>query len=175
MRIERSRAAAIALMLPVAGCSMAPAYRPPAIATPAAYKEIPGWTAAAPQDDAPRGQWWSAFDDPVLDDLEKRAEQASPTLAEALARYDAARAAARGTAAGLFPEIDVSGNAGRQQVSANRPLGNGAVDPYDNYVVGGSLSYEIDLWGRVRNSVKAARADAQASAGDLAAARLSLQ
>lgn len=173
---KAARARTIALsLLPLAGCSMAPAYRPPAITPPPTYKEIPGWTAATPLDAAPRGEWWTAFNDPVLDDLERRAEQASPTLATALARYDAARAAARMSRADLFPEIGAGAQAARQRLSANRPLGGGAAQTYDNYVVGASLDYEIDLWGRVRDSVKAARADAQASAGDLTSARLSLQ
>ncbi|MBV8237995.1 MAG: TolC family protein, partial [Sphingomonas sp.] len=154
---------------------MAPAYRPPAITAPAAYKEVPGWTAATPLDAAPRGQWWAAFNDPVLDDLETRAAAASPTLAAALARYDAARAAARVDNADLFPTVGVNAQAGRQRQSANRPLTNGTAPTYDNYIVGGALSYEIDLWGRVRNKVAAARADAAASAGDLASAQLSLQ
>ncbi|OJV31149.1 efflux transporter outer membrane subunit [Sphingomonas sp. 67-36] len=174
-RLPRRAGAAALSLLALAGCSMAPAYRPPAIATPATYKEVPGWTSATPQDAAPRGDWWAAFDDPVLNDLEQRAAQASPTLAAALARYDAARATARASASDLFPEIDASGQAGRQRVSANRPLSSGSAATYDNYVVGASLDYEIDLWGRVRNSVTAARADAAASAGDLASARLSLQ
>jgi len=93
MRIDR-RATPFLLAL-LAGCSMAPSYRPPETAAPAAYKEVAGWTNAAPQDDAPRGAWWEAFKDPVLNDLEKRAETASPTLAAALARYDQARAVAR--------------------------------------------------------------------------------
>ncbi|MFW2851379.1 efflux transporter outer membrane subunit [Sphingomonas sp. TX0543] len=175
MPCKQLHAKAPLLLLSLAGCSMAPAYRPPAIATPAAYKEVPGWAAANPQDIAPRGDWWIAFNDPVLNDLETRAIQAAPSLAAALARYDAARAAARVSTADLFPTIGAEGQAGRQRLSANRPLGNSTAQTYDNYVVGASLDYEIDLWGRVRNNVKAARADAQASAGDLASARLSLQ
>ena len=77
----------------LAGCSMAPAYQPPQTSAPAEYKEVAGWTAAQPADATPRGNWWEAFNDPVLNDLETRAEQASPTLAAALARYDQARAA----------------------------------------------------------------------------------
>lgn len=165
----------LAVVALLGGCSMAPAYRPPAIAAPTAYKEVPGWTAATPLDAASRGAWWAAFNDPILDDLETRAAAASPTLAAALARYDAARATARVDNADLFPTIGASGQAGRQRLSANRPLTNGTASTYDNYVVGGALSYEIDLWGRVRNKVAAARADAAASAGDLASARLSLQ
>lgn len=159
----------------LAGCSMAPAYQPPQTSAPAAYKEVAGWSAAQPADATPRGNWWEAFNDPVLNDLETRAEQASPTLAAALARYDQARAAARVENADLFPQISAGADAGRRRVSGNRFQGNGSAVTYNDYVVGGSLDYELDLWGRIRNSVKAARADADASNADLASARLSLQ
>ncbi|MEK9212918.1 efflux transporter outer membrane subunit [Sphingomonas sp. 2378] len=160
------------------GCSMAPAYRPPAAAVPPAFKEaaVPaGWTAATPLDGQPRGPWWSAFGDPVLNDLEARAERASPTLADALARYDAARAEARIDQSALSPQLSVSGQAGRQRVSAERPLSQGTAVTYDNVVLGGTLGYEVDLWGRIRDSVRASRAEAAASGSDLASARLSLQ
>ena len=166
--------AALALML-LAGCSMAPAYRPPQLAVPQSYKEVAGWTQATPMDATPRGPWWKAFGDPVLDDLEERAEKASPTLAASLARYDQARAVARVETSALFPEISAVGGASRERVSGNRPLASGQPQTYNDFSVGGVLDYEIDLWGRVRNSVKAARADADASESDLLSARLSLQ
>ena len=157
------------------GCSMAPAYQPPQVAAPQAFKELEGWTQAKPMDMAPRGAWWSGFGDPVLDDLEQRAQAASPTLAAALARYDQARAVARVEGSDLLPNISVGGDVSRQRVSGNRFMGNGDAQTYDDYTVGATLDYELDLWGRIRNSVRAARADAQASEADLAAARLSLQ
>ncbi len=172
MRIRLGVAAA-ALWL--CGCSMAPDYRPPQVAAPESYKEVEGWTAATPLDGAPRGNWWAAFGDPVLDDLEARAEKASPTLAAALARYDQARAVARAETSDLFPQMGVGGDASRERVSGNRPLANGQPQTYNDYSVGASLDYELDLWGRIRNGAKAARAEAQAGGDDLASARLSLQ
>ncbi|MES2174392.1 MAG: efflux transporter outer membrane subunit [Pseudomonadota bacterium] len=157
------------------GCSMAPDYQPPQIAAPQAYKEMAGWTEATPMDTAPRGPWWEAFGDPVLNDLEARAEAASPTLAAALARYDQARAVARVEGSDLIPTVGVGGDAARQRVSGNRFQGNGDAQTYNDFSVGAAIDYELDLWGRIRNSVTAARADAQASEADLAAARLSLQ
>ena len=147
----------------LAGCSMAPAYQPPQTSAPAAYKEVAGWTAAQPADATPRGNWWEAFNDPVLNDLETRAEQASPTLAAALARYDQARAAARVENADLFPQISAGADAGRRRVSGNRFQGNGSAVTYNDYVVGGSLDYELDLWGRIRNVLGGGslRADAE--------------
>ena len=169
------RRIAFLLLVGLTGCSMAPDYRPPATPVPRDFKELEGWTAATPMDQAPRGQWWEAFGDPVLNDLEARAEQASPTLAAALARYDQAKAAAGIERADLFPQVKAGGDASRQRLSGNRFGGNGVAPVYDDFSVGATLDYELDLWGRVRNSVKAARADAQASEADLASARLSLQ
>ena len=169
------RRIAFLLLVGLTGCSMAPDYRPPATPVPRDFKELEGWTAATPMDQAPRGQWWEAFGDPVLNDLEARAEQASPTLAAALARYDQAKAAAGIERADLFPQVKAGGDASRQRLSGNRFGGNGTAPVYDDFSVGATLDYELDLWGRVRNSVKAARADAQASEADLASARLSLQ
>ena len=169
------RRIAFLLLVGLTGCSMAPDYRPPATPVPRDFKELEGWTAATPMDQAPRGQWWEAFGDPVLNDLEARAEQASPTLAAALARYDQAKASAGIERADLFPQVNAGGDASRQRLSGNRFSGNGVAPVYDDFSVGATLDYELDLWGRIRNSVKAARADAQASEADLASARLSLQ
>ncbi|NIJ39514.1 multidrug efflux system outer membrane protein [Sphingopyxis panaciterrae] len=170
-----NRLAAVAAPVLLSACSMAPAYHPPQTATPPAYKEVAGWTEATPLDAAPRAAWWEAFGDPVLNDLEVRAEKASPTLAAALARYDQARAAARVERADLFPAITAGADASRQRVSGTRFGGDGSPRTYSDFSVGGALDYELDLWGRIRNGVAAARADAEASAADLASARLSLQ
>lgn len=167
--------AAGALVVSLAACSMAPDYHAPQTAAPAQFKEVAGWTAATPQDGEARGDWWQSFNDPVLNDLEQRADKASPTLAAALARYDAAKATARINESDLLPTVGVSGNASRDRVSRGRPLSTGTARTYDNYVIGGSIDYELDLWGRIRNQVKAAKAEAQASQSDLASARLSLQ
>lgn len=175
---------ALALAL-VSGCSLAPAYRPPALPVPAQYKEAagtslpgwtPGWTMANPMDARARGAWWQAFNDPQLDALETRAEAASPTLAAALARYDQARAQVGIASAAQLPEIDAAGQASHNRVSAHAPTNSlGMPVTTSNYILEGTLSYEIDLWGRIRNTVKAARANAAASDDDLASARLSLQ
>ncbi|QJU59607.1 efflux transporter outer membrane subunit [Sphingomonas sp. AP4-R1] len=178
-RAKLFAAATLAALL-VSGCSMAPAYHPQATPSPAALKEDQpappaGWAEAKPQDAAARGAWWSSFGDPVLDDLEARAERASPTLAAALARYDAARAQVRDASADLFPEISASGQIRRERLSALRPNAVNGASEYTQRIVGGSASYELDLWGRIRNEVSASRAEAQASQADLASVRLSLQ
>lgn len=173
--LYRSTGLALSLSL-MAGCSMAPSYQPPKAEAPAQFKEIPpGWASATPMDGVDRGRWWSMYGDPVLDDLEARSDVASPTLAAALARYDQARATARIQGSALFPEVSAGGSGARTRVSEGRPLSNGSAETYNDYSVGASLDYELDLWGRIRNSVKSANAEAQASAADLALARLSLQ
>lgn len=165
----------LAFLAAAGGCSLAPDYRPPETPVAAtAYKEVAGWVAARPLDTEFRGNWWEAFDDPALNQLVARAHAASPTLAAALARYDAALAVARIERSDLFPDAIVGIQGTRQRVSANRPGGTGGAQTYSSATASGAIDYEVDLWGRIRNSVKAAQAEAQASEADLVSARLSL-
>jgi NodT family efflux transporter outer membrane factor (OMF) lipoprotein len=168
--------AGIALLATLAGCSFAPPYHPPAIATPVAFKEAGPWVQAKPGDLDPRGQWWTVFGDATLDSLEQRVDRDNPTLAEALGRYDEARAYLAQAHSGLFPTIGLNTDISANRQSDNRPL-RGANQPnqYPADTVGVSASYELDLWGRVRNSIAAGKAEADASADDLAAIRLSLE
>jgi multidrug efflux system outer membrane protein len=168
-------AGAAALAVSLAACSLAPDYHAPQTAAPVQFKEVAGWSPAAPRDQEPRGAWWSAYADPVLDDLEIRALAASPTLAAALARYDQARAAVRESQADLYPQVTAGADASRNRLSRDRALSTGTAPTYNEYSLSGSIDYELDLWGRVRNTVAANRAEAQASQADLASARLSLQ
>jgi multidrug efflux system outer membrane protein len=168
---------AIALISALAGCSLAPPYTPLTLTTPTppAYKETGAWTPASPGDAAPRGDWWTLYGDQTLDGLERKIETANPDLAVALARYDEARALAAQARANLFPQVVASGSVTNNQQSANRPLRVGGPDNYDNDTLGASASYELDLWGRVRNLVAQGRAEAQASGADAASVRLSLE
>jgi NodT family efflux transporter outer membrane factor (OMF) lipoprotein len=175
MRAVRTLGVAGALFA-VAGCSMAPRYPLPATRTPAAFKEQGPWTTATPADAIDRAGWWRAFQDPALDPLEDRIETANPTLAEALARYDQARAFAAEAQAGLYPQVGSSVSATRNRQSDNRPLrGSGQPDDYYANTLGGEIDYELDFWGKLRNQAAAGRAEAVASAADLAGLRLSLQ
>ncbi|MDE2302001.1 MAG: efflux transporter outer membrane subunit [Sphingomonadales bacterium] len=177
----RSFAGPVAAALLLSACSFAPAYHAPAVNVPAQYKEasgsgLPGWSAASPMDSEPRGAWWRAFGDPLLDDLEARAAAASPTLVAALARYDEARAQAGIAAATLVPEVDATASYQHSRISAHGPANIlGAPITYSETSVGGTASYDLDLWGRIRNNLRASRADAEASHADLVSARLSLQ
>jgi len=158
----------------LAGCSMAPAYQKPTVPTAAAYKEVPGWQPAGAAIVA-RGKWWQAFQDPTLNGLEDQLEAGNPSLAAAAARYAEARARAREARADLFPQVEADANYGRSRQSANRPFSPGTTQTYDTATVGASLAYELDLFGRIGNSVRAASAEAKASGSDLAAVRLGLQ
>ena len=125
-------AAGACLALLLAGCSLAPAYEPPALAvTPTAFKEAGPWTPAAPADAAPRGKWWSVFGDPVLDGLEDQLAGSNQSLASALARYDQARALLAQASGPLLPEIDANPSVLRTRQSTHRPLRNGGPDEYD--------------------------------------------
>ena len=154
------------LILALAGCSTAPAYAPPTPATPAAFRDTGPWTPAAAEV-APAGAWWATFQDPVLDGLERRLDAGSADLAAAAARYDQARALSRQAASGLWPSLGVDASVQRQRTPAN--------GRFDTTTVTAGATYELDLWGRVRSMAGAGRADAQASAADLAGGRLSLQ
>lgn len=171
-----ARAAAVVAGLAVSACSLAPDYHPPAIAVPAAYKELPaGWQAAQTSVAPLPPAWWIAFGDPVLSDLEGRIEAANPSLAAAVARFYEARGQLGVSRADLYPTATVGGSFQRAHssdydASVLYPGGTG-----DETVIQGSLSYELDLFGRVRNEVRASRGQVQASDADVRGIRLGLQ
>lgn len=162
--------------LTLQGCSLAPTYHAPSVPLPEHYKEDAGpWHPAQPADQS-QTQWWQVFQDKQLDDLQQRLLEANPDLAAALAHYDASQAYASQLHAGLFAQINASIAPLRQRQSDRRPL-RGDTQPslYNSDTAGFSLNFDPDLWGKIRNQVAAGDAQAQASADDLAVARLSLQ
>ncbi|MBU6207206.1 MAG: efflux transporter outer membrane subunit [Alphaproteobacteria bacterium] len=162
-------------MLALAGCAQVPRYAAPIVQTPTTYKEAGPWIMAQPDDSAARGKWWAIFGDPQLDALETRLNKDNPSLAAADARYAQALAVAGQARSGLLPAITVNADASRNRLAAGHPLGQGNSLTYTERDIGTAFGYEVDLWGRVHANLAAARADAQASAGDVAAARLLLQ
>jgi NodT family efflux transporter outer membrane factor (OMF) lipoprotein len=164
-----------ALTLLLSACSLAPPLKTPVIPAGDAYKEIGPWTAAQPADRLPRDSWWALYGNAELDGLEKTLIDGNPTLAAALANYAQARALANQARAGLFPTLSLNGSAERNRESIKAPL-RGPTTPtyYNANTLGGSVSYELDLWGQIRNEVAAGEANAAASAADLENARLSL-
>lgn len=159
----------------LAACSFAPTYQvPDTAAPPPAYKEIGDWKQAQPAETQPRGAWWTQFDDPQLNRLEDQVSSANQDLKAALARLQEARAEARVARADLFPTLTVGPTVTREHLSHNGPgLLPGEEPTGNDFLLSADLSYEVDVWGRVRNAVSAAKATAQASAADLATLDLS--
>jgi len=172
-----ARAAILLLAGALTGCTLAPRYRAPDSApAPSAYREAGDWQPAAPKDATARGEWWTLFQDPELDALESKVAAANQNLKAALARLAQAKAATRIARADLVPTLTVGSSAVRQRVSQNSPTYLPGYDPtFNNFDLQADLSYEIDLFGRVRSAVNAARASEQASAADLASVDLVLR
>ncbi|WP_267395634.1 MULTISPECIES: efflux transporter outer membrane subunit [unclassified Sphingomonas] len=168
------RAAVLGWLVTTAACSTAPNYVRPAVPTPEAYKEAKGWQTAGTTV-PPAGKWWQAFADPTLSAMEERIEAGNADLAAAVARYDQAQGLLRQARADRSPQIGLGTDVSRDRVSAGRPLTSGSAATYTVATVGPSLSYELDLFGRVRNLIRASRADVATSAADLAGVRLGLQ
>ena len=157
------------------GCDLAPKYHVPVVSIPVSYKEASRWTEAVPADAMPRRGWWRMFGDPTLDGLEAQIDSGNPDLAAYRANFQQARAIAAEAYAGVYPTLGVGGHITTNRQSNRRPL-RGANQPnqYLDNAVDVQANYEIDLWDRVANAVKAGRAAAQASAADLESLRLSL-
>ncbi|MDB5719997.1 MAG: transporter [Alphaproteobacteria bacterium] len=174
MRRVKAALAAAAALAASSCASTGPEPAPPAIGIPAAYKEAQGWQPAG-ANVAEAGRWWALFRDPTLSGLEERVEAGNPNLAAAAARYAQAQGLVGQARADRFPQVALSADASRQRVSAGRPGSPGTAATYNNLSLGAALDYELDLFGRVRNSVRASEAAAQASVSDVAAVRLGLQ
>jgi NodT family efflux transporter outer membrane factor (OMF) lipoprotein len=172
-------AATLLLIGALAACSFTPTYKAPPSSVPPtdAYKEAGDWKVAQPMDGESRGDWWTVFQDPQLDELEGKVGNANQNIKAAFARLQQARAETRIQRAGLFPTLNVGSSATRNRASPNSPsFPQGIVNPiYGNFELEADLSYEIDLWGRVRNSLNSAKASQQASAADLATLELSIR
>jgi NodT family efflux transporter outer membrane factor (OMF) lipoprotein len=171
-----SRVLALAALTALAGCSLAPHYERPAVpAPPATYKEAGDWKVATPEDTAPRGPWWDMFQDADLNALEAQVTSANQNLRAALAALEEARAQTRIARSSWFPTLTASAAATRSRVSFNSPsFAPGKPSTYNLFTAGADLSYELDLFGRIRNTVANARYSEQATAGDVAALDLTL-
>ena len=164
------------MVLALEACSLSPRYQRPSVPTPPpSYKEAGEWKVAAPADSTPRGRWWTMFNDQALDDLETQVSEANQSLRAALARLEQARAETRSARAASFPTLTAEASATRQRTSLNAPTyAPGRPTTGNVFIAEGLLGYELDLFGRVRNTVAGARASEQASAGDVAALDLSV-
>jgi NodT family efflux transporter outer membrane factor (OMF) lipoprotein len=175
---SRSRLAltlGVAVAVLSAACSVAPPYRAPAPPAVDQYRELGEWAPAHPSDELPRGDWWHDFGDPTLDGLESRLDTANPDLAAAVDRYQQARALAVQAHASLLPTAAAQGWDNADHQSANRPLRSASQpNSYHDDLLAGAVSWELDLWGRVRNTAAAGSAAAQASSADMESVRLAL-
>lgn len=171
----------LALCAALAACAVGPDYQRPALDVGAAYKEgqveVPGWKRAEPRDDVDRGQWWRVYDDATLNGLVDNLNASNQTIAQAEANYRQALGLVRGARAGFFPTVGAgagltrSGSGGNGSSSSSAGGGNVS----NQYSLTGNVSWELDVWGRVRRSVESSEASAAASLADLAATRLSAQ
>jgi len=159
----------------ISGCALSPAYHVPTTPAPAVYKEAQDWLPAAPADTLERGPWWQLFGDPLLNEMAASIEVNNQNVALAAANYAQAHALVAEQRASLFPSVDLTAGATRSGAgSASAPAGSGSTVG-NQYRTALGASWEPDIWGKLRAGVAGASASAQASAADLAAARLSAQ
>jgi NodT family efflux transporter outer membrane factor (OMF) lipoprotein len=168
----------------LSGCLVGPNYSKPPVQTPPHFKEAEGWIPAQPADAAPRGDWWAVFNDPVLNDLEKKVVISNQNIAAAEAAYREAHAVVAEDRAQLFPTLTANGavtHSGSGGGSTVIPGGGGIIpgagggSTSTTYQASGSASWAPDLWGKIRRTIEGAKASAQASAADIANAQLSAQ
>jgi NodT family efflux transporter outer membrane factor (OMF) lipoprotein len=168
---------ALAVAATLSACSLAPAYKAPATPTTAVFREMGPWVNAQPNDQLPREDWWHLYGDTELDQLQTQLLANNADLAAALAHYTQAQAFSAEARSELFPQVGATGVGERVRQSDTAPPVRNPAAPadYNSYTVGLQASYEVDLWGRVRNTVEAGRDNALAAQADLASAQLSLQ
>ncbi len=169
--------AALPPLLLLAGCMVGPDYHRPLAPQPVAYKELAGWTLAAPSDATDKGPWWTVFDDPLLDALERQVVITNQTVRQAEASYREARALVAEAQAGLFPTLGVSPTVTRNSLGGGSfGIGGGQANKaLTQYSVEGSGGWDLDVWGRIRRTVESQQALAEVSAADLVNALLSAQ
>jgi NodT family efflux transporter outer membrane factor (OMF) lipoprotein len=184
---QRLTASLLMASVALSGCLVGPNYKRPPVETPPAFKEAEGWTPAKPADDIDKGAWWGVFNDPVLDGLERKVEVSNQNLAAAEAAYRAAHAIVAEDRAQLFPTVGLTGSAnasGNGGGSGTTITGAGGSSTTTqsrsgsnsrSFQVGGDASWAPDLWGKIRRTIEGAHATAQASAADVANARLTAQ
>jgi NodT family efflux transporter outer membrane factor (OMF) lipoprotein len=166
----------LAMGLLLAACTVGPNYERPPAPTPAKFKELDGWKPAAPSVAASDEEWWAIYQDPVLDDLEKQIDVSNQTLKASEAAYREATELVAEAGAQAYPTAAVAATAQRSASPGVGGRGGGGQQVVQNqFTLGPSVSWAPDIWGRIRRTVESSAASAQASAADLAAARLLAQ
>jgi len=164
-------------LLLLQGCNVGPKYNRPAVQAPGSFKEVTpedlksmdGWKVAQPQDSTLHGKWWEIFQDPQLNALEEQVNISNQNVAAAFANFMAARALVREARAQYFPTVSVGPSILRQHQPSSTSSANSSFSgrTFVSYSFPFDASWTPDLWGRVRNTVRANVANAQASAADL--------
>lgn len=178
--------ASLALAVALAGCTIGPDYQRPELTVPASFKEGAGWQLAKPQDGFNHGAWWALYGDATLNDLQARLVAANQTLAQSVASYRQAQALAKGARSSFFPTISAdtgktrsgqgTGSGGSVRLPDGSTVASGGGGGISNsYDASLGVSWELDLWGKLRRQLESDTASMDASAADLAASRLSLQ
>jgi len=162
--------------LQLTGCVVGPKYHVPTAPAPPTYKEAGDWKPAQPNDQNLGGSWWTIFQDPQLNALEDQVNVSNQNLKAAEAQFRQSRAALRYSRADYYPTVTYGPLATRERVSSHRPPPNSIFNgiTYNDFVLPFSVSYQADVWGRVRKNVESYREQAQASAADLATVNLSM-
>jgi len=172
----------VAAAVVAAGCTVGPSYVRPEVMAPPAYKELEGsgWKVAQPSDAALRGAWWEAFGDPQLNELAAQVSVSNQKLMVAEAQFRQARALVLVARSQYFPTATIGVGYSRSRPSATLATTGGtsrggSPSASNDFILPIDVSWEADIWGRIRRNVEANRASAQASAGDLEATRLLFQ
>lgn len=161
----------ITMVALLTACTVGPRYQRPQAPSAPAWKAQAHWQTAAPKDAIPKGEWWAIFHEDQLNDLEQRLLRANPSLAAARDRLEESRSFARVATAGYFPQLSADVSAQRSRLSGNRAAVS-TIAPttpitQNTFTIPFSLSYEVDLFGRVHRNLEAANANLQGSAADL--------
>ncbi|WP_416425462.1 efflux transporter outer membrane subunit [Pseudomonas sp. App30] len=162
------------------GCAVGPDYKRPDVAAPAQFKEAQGWRQAQPSDALARGAWWEVYGDTQLNGLVERLNHSNQTVAQYEAQYRQAQALVKSARGAFFPTVDLSASKTRSGQGAgssnsNTSLGSAGSGIRNSYSAQANVSWEADVWGKLRRGLEADKGSAQASLADLAAMRLSLQ
>jgi outer membrane protein, multidrug efflux system len=167
---------AAALLVTLSACTVGPDYKRPEVEAPETWQTDSYWRLASPSHAPLTLDWWHAFGDAQLDALETQALAQNQTLAAASAHYQQAKATLASTSAQRLPEVDMSGQLARTKISKNRPTQNYSIKNQstvqNEVLVGPTITYDTNLFGRISREVESATASAQQSADDLANARL---
>ncbi|MBV8590736.1 MAG: efflux transporter outer membrane subunit, partial [Acetobacteraceae bacterium] len=197
MRKGKCRWGAALLALPLAACMVGPDYRRPGAPVPSGYKELAGWKIAEPREAIDRGAWWSIYNDPLLDQLERQVAITNQNVKASEAAFRQAVALVGEAQANLFPVIAIDANATRNGFGSSRgvtgtsvsttsvsagttstsrttTISRGEIDR-SQYSLQGTVNWDLDVWGRIRRQIEGQAAAAQVSAADLANATLSAQ